>query len=81
MLEDVVTWVSENWLVVLGLTVLFGNLLNGVLRLVPGDQGEQEGGWLSKTLKFLRGLLDRSSVLTNHDGAGTVKLPLTKSKT
>ncbi len=80
-MEDLLKWVAENWLVVTGLVVLAGNLLNGVLRLIPGNQGEEEGGWLHGTLKFLRGLLDRSSVLSAKDGAGTVKLPLAKSKT
>lgn len=69
-------WLSENLpLVVVALYALL-NLLNAVLKLVPGDQGEQPGGWLST----VRSVLDKISLLTNRDAAGTLKAPLTSSK-
>lgn len=76
-MDDALKWIVENWATVLVLLYGLLNVINGVLTLVPGDQGEGEGGWLSK----VRGVLDRVSVLTGKDGAGTVKLPGTKSKT
>ena len=75
-MENVLTWITENWPLALG--VLYGllNVINGVLRLVPGDQGEGEDGWLAK----VRGGLDRVSALTGQNGRGTLKLPGTKSE-
>jgi hypothetical protein len=75
-IASVVSWVSENYLLVLGLVYMALNLVSGILTLIPGDQGEGEGGFLSK----LRSVLDRISVLTAKDASGTVKMPLTASK-
>lgn len=75
-MENVLKWVVEHWGTMLVLLYGLLNLINGVLSLIPGDQGEGEGGWLSK----VRAVLDRISVLTSKDGTGTVKAPLTKSK-
>ena len=76
-MEKVLTLILENLPTVLVVLYALLNLVNGVLTLVPGDQGEGAGGWLSK----VRSVLDRVSVLTSKDGSGTVKLPLVKSKT
>lgn len=74
-MEDVLTWVTEHWPLVLGVVYALLNVVNGVLRLIPGNQGEQEGGWLGT----VRGVVDRVSVLTGQDGKGTLKLPGTAS--
>lgn len=66
----------ENWAALVTVLWLALNLLNAVLKLVPKDQGEQEGGWLHTLL----GWLDKLSVLTRANAKGTVKLPLTDSK-
>lgn len=75
-MDSLVKWVTENWATVVVLAYMLLNLVNGVLALVPGDQGEGAGGWLSK----VRSVLDRVSVLTNRTASGTLKLPLTTSK-
>lgn len=73
---DLVKWMLEHYVEVLVVTYGLLNVINGVLVLIPGLQGEQEGGWLSK----VRGLLDRVSLLTAKDGHNTVKMPGTASK-
>lgn len=73
---DIIQWLLENWPAVL--VILYGvlNVLNAVLKLVPGDQGEESGGWFHT----MRKLLDSLSVLVPRDAAGTLKAPLTSSK-
>ena len=75
-MDLLVKWVTENLGTVLLLTYALLNVVNGVLELVPGKQGEEPGGWLSK----VRSVLDRVSVLTNRTASGTLKLPGTTSK-
>ncbi len=76
-MEDVMKWVMENWVVVLGLVYMLLNVVNGVLLLVPGEQGEEKGGWLHT----IRSWLDRISVLTNSDADGTLKTPVVSKST
>lgn len=73
---DALRWLLENQVALVGVAYLLLNLVNAVLTLVPGDQGEGEGGWLTK----VRSVLDRVSILTAKGSVTKAKAPLTKSK-
>lgn len=79
-MADVLQWITENWLAVVLVVYALLNTINGVLKLVPGDQGEQAGGWLHKVLGWVGDLVDRGSVVTRSDADGTLKVPGSKSK-
>jgi hypothetical protein len=70
---EALKWLLENQLALLALAYGLLNVVNGVLNLIPGDQGES---FLGK----VRSVLDRVSLLTAKDGKNTLKLPLSKSK-
>lgn len=71
-----VQYLLENQVALLAVVYLALNLVNAVLNLVPGDQGEGQGGWLSK----VRSVVDRLSLLTAKGDPSSLKVPLTKSK-
>ena len=77
-MEKTLAWTVENWPLMLGIVYGLLNLLNGILKLVPGDQLGEESG--KGFLPTARKLVDKISVLTAKDGAGTVKAPLASSK-
>ncbi len=73
---DALKWLMDNQVALLVAAYAVLNVLNAVLSVVPGDQGEGKGGWLSK----VRSVLDRVSLLTAKGDPVSVKMPLTKSK-
>lgn len=72
-MTEAIRWAIENWATCL---VIVGGLLSVASTITALTETPKDDAVVSR----IKAIFDRISVLTHKDGAGTLKVPLTKSR-
>lgn len=74
---SVLSWLGENWVVLVAVVYGLLNVANSVTSLTPTDKDDKV---VAKIKSVVSKVVDFLSVLTKKDATGTLKTPLSTSK-